>query len=50
MEINLAWNRNVFDNQTVYLRLNYVLMVNWIVWNGAVFLHLTECKQNLYLY
>ena len=33
----ITWNRNVFDNLTVYLRLNCVLMLNWIVWNGTVF-------------
>ena len=32
-----AWNRNVFENQTVYLHLKCVLMLNWIVWNGIVF-------------
>ena len=30
----IAWNRNDFDNLTVYLHLNYILMVNW---NGTVF-------------
>ena len=46
----------------MYLRLNCVLMLNWIVWNGTVFdigtelfntdlfWHLTLSKQNLYLY
>ena len=47
---------------TVYLHLNSVLMLNWIVWNGTIFdiesvlslnwivWYLTVCKQNLYLY
>ena len=27
----VAWKRNVFDKYTVYLNLNCVLMLNWIV-------------------
>ena len=50
----------------LYLHLNYVLMLNWIILNGTVFdienvltlnwfnielfWHLTVCKRNLYLY
>ena len=33
----IAWNKNVFDNLTVYLHLNCVLMLNWIVWNRTGF-------------
>ena len=42
-----------------YLHLNCLFMLNWIIWNRTVFdietvielfLHLTVCKQNLYLY
>ena len=33
----IVWKRNVFDNQTMYLHLNCVLMQNWIAWNGTVF-------------
>ena len=44
----------------MYLHLNCVLLLNWIVWNGTIFdietlltqelfWHLTVCKQNLYL-
>ena len=44
------------------IELNFVLKLNWIVWNGNVFVcwnellgmelfwHLTLCKQKLYLY
>ena len=32
----IAWNRNIFDNERVYLHLHCVLMLNWIVWNGTV--------------
>ena len=33
----ITWNRNVFDYWIVYLHLNCILMLNWIVWNGTVF-------------
>ena len=45
-----------------YLHLNYVLMLNWIIWNRTdfdietelfnieLFWHLIVCKENLYLY
>ena len=49
----------------LYLHLNCILMLNWIVWNGTIFdietiltlnwiviyrTVLTVCKQNIYLY
>ena len=37
-----AWNRYVFDNETVYLHLNCVIILNWIVWNGTVFASETQ--------
>ena len=33
----IAWNANVFDIWIVYLYLNCVLMLNYIVLNGTIF-------------
>ena len=54
----------MFFTIKLYLHLNCLLMLSWIVWNGTLklclletelfnielFWHLTVCKQNLYIY
>ena len=41
----IAWNRNVLAIK-LYLHLNCVLMLNWIVWNVTVFDTETVLTQN----